>query len=113
MEHLNFNRNYNQKLFGNYLTTFRRLESVTEKGLKIEDEVELQFNHIPIATATIKEMETIDLDDIFNETPIHLRMLMTMDIGTFFARAYDTIRHMCGNKVVIILLEVNKLYRNN
>ena len=113
MEHLNFNRNYNQKLFCNCLTTFRSLESVTEKGLKIEDEVELQFNHIPIATATIKEMETIDLDDIFNETPIHLRMLMTMDIGTFFARSYDTIRHMCGNKVVIILLEVNKLYRNN
>lgn len=74
----------------------------------IGDEVELQLNHIPVATATVVEIDKFNLTDYFYETPQHLRMLLSMDVGTNFAQAYDSIRFMCGNEVTLLLLNVNK-----
>ena len=108
MEHLNFKKNFNNKLFGNYLTTFRSTESIDKKDLYIGDEVELQLNHIPLATATVVEIDKFNITEYFDETPKHLRMLLSMDVGTSFVQAYDSIRFMCGNEVTLLLLNVNK-----
>lgn len=108
MQHLNFNKNFNNKLFGNYLTTFRSTESIDKKGLHLGDEVELQLNHIPVATATVVEIDRFNMEDYFVKTPQHLRILLSMDVGTSFAKAYDYIRFMCGYEVSLLLLNVTK-----
>ena len=108
MEHLNFKKNFNNKLLGEYLTTFRSTETIRDKNLNVGDEVELQLNHIPVAIATIEEMDSFNMLKFFNETPIMLRMLLSMDTGACYQRAYDTIKYMCGEEVTLVLLNVNK-----
>mgnify|MGYP003324665933 CR=1 FL=1 len=81
MAHLNFDENYNNKLFCNYLTTFRSTESIEEKGLKVGDSVELHLNHIPFAVAIIETMDSYNIQDFKHSIPWLLRILLTLDVS--------------------------------
>lgn len=110
MEYLNFKENFNGKLFCNRLTTFRSTESIKEKGLQVGDEVELQLNHKPIATATIEVICPFCIANSLLPSSRHLRVLISLDVGSQFNIAFAKISAMCGNDVSLLLLSVNRRF---
>lgn len=110
MEYLNFNENFNGKLFCNRLSTFRSTESVKEKGLHVGDEVELQLNHKPIATATIEEICPFCITNSLLPSSRHLRILMSLDVGSQFNISFAKISAMCGSDIALLLLSVNRRF---
>lgn len=108
MEHFNFNENFNNKLLGEWLTTIRSARSIKYKNLRIGDRVELQLNHIPVAIATVEEMQSFNLLVFFKHPTYSLRMLLAMDMGTDWIYAYNTIMDKCGEEVTLVLLNIDK-----
>lgn len=106
MKHLNFDKNYNNKLHGYFITTFRSTASVEEKNLSRGSIVRLEFNHEPFAIAKVVEYIRFDLDNFHNYTPALLRAIFCIDTSLDYAQAMEEIRSMCGHKVTFLLLEV-------
>lgn len=99
---LNFNKNYNGKLWCQYFTTIRSVETITEKGLYIGGFVDVQKDHLTMFRAKIVNIEHIDLDNLTESQ----RTLLMLDCGCNWAQAADTIEHFCkSNKVAVITLE--------
>lgn len=104
MHYINFNKNYNGKLFNEFFTTIRCKDIVKEKDLKLGDIVELRFNHIPFAEAEIDEMASVELKDAHRS--IIIRTILSVDTGYDWTLAYNAIRRMCGDDLVVILLRI-------
>lgn len=96
---LNFNKNYNGKLWLNYFTTIRSLDTIKEKDLKDGDYVQIQKDHLTLFQAQIVSIEEIDLDNLSESQ----KTLLMLDFGCNLAQAADTILHFCkSNNVAVI-----------
>lgn len=96
---LNFNKNYNGKLWLNYFTTIRSLDTIKEKDLKDGDYVQIQKDHLTLFQAQIVSIEEIDLDNLSESQ----KTLLMLDCGCNWAQAADMIEHFCkSNKVAVI-----------
>lgn len=98
---LNFNKNYNGKLWTNYFTTIRSLDTIKEKDLSEGDYVEIQKDHITMYQAEIINIEEIDLDNLSESQ----KTLMMLDCGCNWTSAAELIKNYCNsNKAAVITL---------
>lgn len=98
---LNFNKNYNGKLWLNYFTTIRSLDTIKEKDLKNGDYVQIQKDHLTMFCAQIVNIEKINLDNLSESQ----KMILMLDCGCNWAQAADMVERFCkSNKVAVITL---------
>lgn len=99
---LNFNKNYNGKLWLDYFTTIRSLDTIKEKDLHEDDCVEIQKDHVGMFDAQIVSIEEIDLHELSESQ----KTLLMLDCGCNWAHAAYLIARMCkSHKVAVITLE--------
>lgn len=99
---LNFNENYNGKLWLKYFTTIRSFETIEEKDLKEGDNVQIQLNHFRILQAQIVSIYEIDLENLTDSQ----KTLLMVDCGCNWTQAADKITQLCrSNHVAVITLE--------
>lgn len=96
---LNFNRNYNGKLWNNYFTTIRSLDTIREKDLEVGDYVQIQKDHLTLFNARIVSIEEIKLNGLTESQ----RTLLMLDCGCCWEQAADTITHLCESHNVAII----------
>lgn len=96
---LNFDKNYNGKLWLNYFTTIRSIGTVKEKDLKDGDYVQIQKDHLTLFQAEIVAIEHIDLDNLSDS---HKTLLM-IDCGCNWVQAAELVRDMCKSSHVAII----------
>lgn len=98
---LNFNKNYNGKLWLNYFTTIRSLGTIKEKDLKDGDYVQIQKDHLTLFQAQIVSIEEIDLDNLTESQ----RTLLALDVGCHWTQAVGSLKQIYkSNKVAVITL---------
>ncbi len=99
---MNFNQNYNGKLWNKYFTTIRSKETIQEKELYIGDVVDIQKDHLSLFRAEIIHIEHIDLDNLTESQ----RTLLMIDVGCHWTQAaYFAKSVYKSNEVAVITLE--------
>lgn len=96
---LNFYRNYNGKLWLDYFTTIRSIETVKEKDLKEGDFVDIQKNRTPWGSAQIVRIEKINLDNLSESQ----KTILMLDYGCNWFQAADSIANICNGKDVALI----------
>lgn len=98
---LNFNENCNGKLWLNYFTTIRSLDTIKEKELNVGDYVQIQKDHCTLFQAQIVSIEEIDLDlDNLSESQ---KTLLMLDCGCNWVYAVSVIEDFCKSKKVAVI----------
>lgn len=102
MAYLNFNENYNGKLYCNLFTTIRSNAVIAEKNLSVGDNVEIQINHVRLCYAKVLRMESISL----SHPTASQRILLSLDTGMEWTIARTLLHDMYGeNELVCVLLQ--------
>lgn len=96
---LNFEKNYNGKLWLNYFTTIRSLDTIEEKDLKAGDFVEIQKDHCTLFLALILSIEEIDLDNLSKSQ----KTLLMLDCGCQWQQAVGRMERLCNSKRVAVI----------
>lgn len=96
---LNFNCNYNGKLWLKYFTTIRSLDTIEEKRINEGDTLIILEEHIPQFKALVISIEEIDLDYLSNSQ----KTILNLDYGSEWSQAADAIECLAGSKKVVVL----------
>ena len=98
-KYINFNNNYNGKLWCQYFTTIRRVDTIIEKNLYLGEIVDIQKDHVTVFRAEVLHIEHIDLDNLTEAQ----RTLLMLDVGCHWTQAVDSLKQICKSNIVAVI----------